>query len=489
MNRFPLLVLGGITIGLTGCTMAPKYARPAAPVSTQWPSGDAFSQNQPAADAPAAADLGWREFVTDAKLQQVIAMALENNRDLRLAALNVEMARALYGIQRNALFPALTAVGTGAKQRASSDLTEPGKSRISESYSVGAGVLSWEADLFGRVRSLKDSALEQYFATQHARRGAQTLLISGVANAYLALAADRDGLALAQNTLNAQQKSYDLVQRQYQAGVATELDLRQAQIPLETARGDLAKYTRQVAQDQNALNLLVGAQVPADLLPEALDRIAPFREVASQLPSDVLMRRPDVLQAEGLLKAANADIGAARAAFFPNISLTGTVGTASNELSRLFDSGTGTWSFVPSVTMPIFDARTWTAHRASKVQHRMAVVEYERAIQSAFREVADTLAARGTLEQQLAAQQSLVEALKVTHRLANARFERGIDSYLSVLDAQRSLFASQQGLILVRLAAIANQVQLYAVLGGGGNDEAASFPKLATATAAGASRN
>lgn len=480
MNRFPFIVLGGIAVGLTGCTMAPKYARPDAPVPAQWPSGGAFSQKQPTADAPAAADLGWREFVTDEKLRQVIAMALENNRDLRLAALNVEMARALYGIQRNALFPAVTAVGSGAKQRASTDLTEPGKSRITESYSVGVGVLSWEADLFGRVRSLKDEALAQYLATKHARRGAQTLLVSGVANAYLSLAADRDCLTLAQNTLNAQQKSYDLVHRQYAAGIATELDLRQAQIPLETARGDLAKYTRQVAQDENALNLLVGVTVPVELMPATLDRIAPFTPVASSLPSDVLLRRPDVLQAESLLKAANADIGAARAAFFPNISLTGTLGSASNELSRLFESGTGTWSFAPTATMPIFDARTWTAHRASKVQHKMAVTEYERAIQSAFREVADTLAARGTLDQQLAAQQSLVEALTVTHRLANVRFEKGVDSYLGVLDAQRSLFASQQVLVTLRMAKIASQVQLYAVMGGGGDEE----PETIATTAA-----
>jgi|APLak6261668527_1056067.scaffolds.fasta_scaffold00157_5 multidrug efflux system outer membrane protein len=480
MNRFPLLLIAGITAGVTGCTMAPKYVRPSAPVPTQWPDGKAFSQNQPAAGAPIAADLGWREFVTDEKLRQVIAMALENNRDLRLSALNVEMARALYGIQRNALFPAVTAVGSGAKQRASIDLTEPGKSRITESYSVGVGVLSWEADLFGRVRSLKDEALAQYLATKHARRGAQTLLVSGVANAYLALAADRDCLTLAQNTLNAQQKSYDLVRRQYAAGIATELDLRQAQIPLETARGDLAKYTRQVAQDENALNLLVGVTVPAELMPATLDRIAPFTAVASSLPSAVLLHRPDVLRAESLLKAANADIGAARAAFFPNISLTGTLGSASNELSRLFESGTGTWSFAPTATMPIFDARTWTAHRASKVQYKMAVTEYERAIQSAFREVADTLAARGTLDQQLSAQQSLVEALTVTHRLANVRFEQGVDSYLGVLDAQRSLFASQQGLVTLHMAKIASQVQLYAVMGGGGEEEPET---IATTTA------
>jgi len=477
MKRFSLLLLGGVTLGITGCTMAPKYVRPDAPVPTQWPAGDAFTQNQPSAGASAAADLGWREFVTDQKLQQVIAMALTNNRDLKLAALNVEMARALYGIQRDALFPAITATGGGAKQRASADLTEPGKPLISESYSAGLGVLAWEMDFFGRVQSLKDEALEKYLGTKQARRSAQILLVSGVSSAYLALAADSDALALAQNTLLAQQKSYDLVRRQYEAGVATELDLRQAQIPMDSARGALAQYTRQVAQDENALNLLIGAPLPAALRPAELDRITPFREVASGLPSDVLLRRPDVLQAESLLKAANADIGAARAAFFPSISLTSTLGTASNELSGLFDSGTRTWSFAPKATMPIFDARTWAAHRASKVQREMAVAQYEKAVQSAFREVSDALAARGTWDQQLAAQQSLVEALTVANRLATARFEKGVDSYLAVLDAQRSLFAAQQGLVAYRMARIASQVRLYAVLGGGGEEEAASKSK------------
>ncbi len=471
MNRLSLLFLGGIAVGVTGCTLAPNYVRPAAPVPTQWPAGDAFTQNQPAPGVPAAADLGWREFVTDAKLQQIIALSLANSRDLRLAALNVELARALYGIQRDSLFPSLSASGSGAKQRASADLTEPGKPRTTESYSVNLGVLSWELDFFGRVRSLNKSALEKYLATKEARRSAQTLLVSGVANAYLALAADSEALTLAADTLRAQEKAYDLVHRQYSAGVATELDLRQAQIPMESARGELARYTRQVAQDENALRLLVGGPVPVELKPTQLDRVAPFKAVASGLPSDVLLRRPDVLQAEGTLKAANADIGAARAAFFPSISLTSTLGSASNELSGLFESGTGTWSFAPRATMPIFDARTWTAHRAAKVQREMAVVQYEKAIQSAFREVADALAARGTLDQQLAAQQSLVDALTVTHRLSTARFEKGVDSYLGVLDAQRSLFAAQQGLVSLRLANLASQVRLYAVLGGGGDEE------------------
>jgi multidrug efflux system outer membrane protein len=273
------------------------------------------------------------------------------------------------------------------------------------------------------------------------------------------------------DTLHAQEKSYDLVHRQYAAGIATELDLRQAQIPMETARGELARYTRQVAQDENALQLLVGAPVPAELKPAQLAQVGPFKQVAAGIPSDVLLRRPDVLQAESTLKAANADIGAARAAFFPAISLTGTLGSASNELSGLFESGTGTWSFAPKATMPIFDARTWAAHRAAKVQRQMAVVQYEKAIQSAFREVADALAARGTMDQQLAAQQSLVDALTVTHRLATARFEKGVDSYLVVLDAQRSLFAAQQGLVSLRMANLASQVRLYAVLGGGGEEE------------------
>ncbi len=470
MNRFPLLLLGGIAVGAAGCTLAPSYRRPTAPVPAQWPAGDAAAPGQSPA-APAAADLAWRDFIADAKLRQVVELALQNNRDLRLAALNVELARAMYGIQRDSLFPSVAVSGSGGKQRASADLTEPGRPRTSESYSVGLGVFSWEADFFGRVRSLNKSALEKYLATKEARRGAQTLLISGVANAYLALAADSDNLALATSTLRAQEKSYELVSKQHAAGIATALDLRQAQIPLETARSSVSQYTRQVAQAENALNLLLSTTLPAALRPSGLEQVGAFAEVAAGLPSSVLLSRPDVMQAEGTLKAANADIGAARAAFFPRIALTGTIGSGSKELSGLFDGGTGTWSFLPSVSMPIFDARTWTAHRAAQVQRKMAVAQYEKAIQSAFREVADALATRATIGEQFASQQRLVEALAETNRLAAARFEKGVDSYLAVLDAQRSLFAAQQGLVSLRLADLASRVQLYAVLGGGGEIE------------------
>ncbi len=471
MNTKVFLLLAGVAICTAGCMMAPKYTRPEAPVPADWPAGAAYEETQAAAGAPIPSNLTWREFLPDEKLQQVIETALHNNRDLRVAALNVEMARALYGIQRDELFPAVDATAGGGKQRSSTDLTPPGEPRTTEQYSVNLGVLSWEIDFFGRIRSLKDEALAKYLATEQARRSAQILLVSSVANAYLALAADREGLALAKDTFQTQKASYELVKRQYEAGIATELDLRRAQTPMDAARGDIARYTQVVAQDGNALNLLVGSPVPGKLLPAELGCVRPPREISPGTSSEVLLRRPDVLQAEGMLKAANADIGAARAAFFPRISLTSTLGTASDELSSLFKSGTGTWSYTPQIVMPIFDARTWSAHKASKVQKRIAVTQYEKAIQNAFREVADALAVRGTVDQQFAAQQSLVNALAETHRLAISRYEKGIDSYLSVLDAQRALFAARQGLISLQLAKIASQVRLYAVLGGGWQSE------------------
>ena len=472
MKRPSLLLLGGLALGAAGCTMEPRYRRPDAPIPGQWPASVASAQGQTDA-APAAAALAWRDFITDAKLRQVVELALQNNRDLRAAALNVELARALYGIQRDSLFPSITAQGSGGKQRASAELTEGSRPRTTESYSTSIGALSWEVDFFGRVRSFNKEAWQKYQATKEARRSAQTLLVSNLVAAYLNLAANRDALALAQDTLRAQEDSYRLVSRQYEAGVATELDLRQAQAPLETARASAAQYTRLLAQAENALNLLAGTTVPADLLPDGLAQVADFKEIAAGLPSAVLLDRPDVMQAEATLKAANADLGVARAAFFPRIALTGTVGSASRELNGLFDGGTGTWSFLPSVSMPIFDARTWTAHRAAQVQRKMAVTQYEKAIQSAFREVADALATRATIGEQLASQQRLVEALAESNRLAAARFEKGVDSYLVSLDAQRSLFAAQQGLVSLRQAALVSRVQLYAALGGGGIEEPA----------------
>ncbi len=468
-RSFIRLILSLVSVAFigTGCTLAPKYTRPAAPVPTAWPSGLAYGETQTATNVPIASDLGWQEFFTDEKLQEVMGLALANNRDLRLAALNVERVRALYGIQRAELFPVLNANGTGNKARVPADLSSSGSRQTVERYDANLGVAAWEIDFFGRIRSLKDSALEAYLGTEQARRSAQILLVSSVAQSYLALAADREALNLAETTLAAQQSSYDLIKRRFELGLVAELDLLRAQTPLEVARRDVAIYRQRVAQDENALNLLAGGPVPPELLPSALDKVSPPHEVTAGLSSEVLLRRPDVLQAEHQLKAANADIGAARAAFFPRISLTAAMGTASSDLSGLFQSGSGAWSYAPQIVMPIFDARNWSAHTAAKVQREIAVTQYEKAIQAAFRDVADALAVRGTVGAQVAAQESLVNSFADTYRLANSRFDKGIDSYLGVLDAQRSLFAAQQALVFLRLQKVANDVQLYAVLGGG----------------------
>lgn len=453
---------------LTGCTMIPKYTRPEAPVPVNWPSGPAYKETLAAKEAPAAADLRWRQFFTDERLQKIIATALENNRDLRIAALNVERARALYRIQRAELLPTVDTGFTALKQRVRISDGDRGDGLVTlEEYSVNLGVSSWEIDFFGRIRSLSKSALEEYFATEQARRSAQILLISEVANAYLTLAADRENLKLARSTLETQQAAYDLIRRRFEVGLAPELDLRQVQTRVDAARVDVARFTELAAQDENALDLLAGTPVPADLLPEELSVVQPLPDVSPGTSSEVLLSRPDILQAENLLRAANANIGAARAAFFPRIALTTAVGSASGDLSGLFASGTFVWNYAPRVVMPIFDARTWSALKASKVEREIALAQYERAIQVAFREVADALARRGTLGDQMEAQQSLLEATARAYQLSNARYEKGIDIYLNVLDAQRSLYAAQQGLIAIRLAKLANQVRLYAVLGGG----------------------
>lgn len=464
-KRFSLLAI--TVVLLTGCSLAPKYTRPEAPVPASWPSGPAYDNAQVSPGAPLSAELKWREFFTDERLRKVIETALKNNRDLRTAALNVERARAVYGIARADLLPTVNATARGAKQRVPADLSRSGNTETPEEYNVNLGISSWEIDFFGRIRSLKDKALEEYLATEQARHGAQLLLVSEVATAYLAFAADRETLKMAQSTQDTQQAAYDLIRKRVDVGLSPELDLRQAQTRVDAARVDVALYSRLVAQDENALDLLVGSKVPAELLPDNLTLVSPAREISPGISSEVLLLRPDILQAENLLKAANANIGAARATLFPRISLTTSFGTTSTELSGLFRSGSESWNFAPQIVVPIFDARSWSALKVVKVEREIAVAQYEKAIQTAFREVADALAVRGTVEDQLSAQQSLVEAVSETYRLANARYAKGIDSFLGVLDAQRSLYAAQQGLIAVRLTRFSNQVRLYAVMGGG----------------------
>lgn len=467
MGRYLSLLWVGMAALAGGCSLAPKYVRPAAPVPTAWPTGTAASDTPAGTAVPDASQLRWPQFLTDAKLQQVVGAALTNNRDLRLAALNVERAQALYGIKRAELLPVFEARGTGSRQRQPADLSATGERATLQQYGVNLGVMSWELDFFGRIRSLKQRALEEYLATEQARRSAEILLVSAVANAYLSAAAARESLHLSESTLVAQRGAYDLVKRRFDGGLVPELDLYRAQTQVDVARGDVARLSQLLAQSDHALQLLVGSPVSDELLPTTLDNVAPPREFSAGVPSAVLLQRPDVLQSEALLRAADADIGAARAAFFPRISLTAAAGTASSELSGLFGSGSDTWSYAPQIVLPIFDARTWSAHRAARVQREMAVTQYEKTVQVAFREVADALAQRGTVGEQVAAQQSLVEATAATYRLAEARYLRGIDSYLTVLDAQRSLYGAQQGLISLRLARLASSLTLYKVLGGG----------------------
>ncbi len=467
MSGKKLSLLALTVVLIAGCTMIPEYSRPAAPVPEQWPNGPAYRETSSLQGAPLATDLQWREFFMDERLQTIIETALEQNRDLRLAALNVEQARALYRIQRAEIYPTVDATGRAISQRVPEGISNSGKATNVDQYSVNLGVTAWEIDFFGRIRSLEQRSLEEYLATEQARRGVQILLISETANAYLTLAADRENYKLAQSTLQSQRDAYDLIGHREQVGLTSQLDLRQAQTRVDAARVDVVRYTQLIALDENALDLLVGSPVPDDLLPEGLSSVAPLPDVSPGLSSETLLRRPDIQQAESLLKAANANIGVARAAFFPRISLTTAIGIASDDLGSLFKSGSFAWNYAPQIAMPIFDARLRPALEATKVQQKIAVAQYEGAIQSAFREVADALAGRGTLGDQMAAQESLVTANAEAYRLSNARYEKGTDIYLNVLDAQRSLYAAQQGLIAIRLAMLANQVRLYAVLGGG----------------------
>jgi multidrug efflux system outer membrane protein len=470
MNRKLFLLPFVILFLLAGCTMAPEYTRPESPVPSKWPAGKAYIYYaEDAADESTtiASALTWREFITDTRLRTIIEIALKNNRDLRVAVLNVERAEAYYGISRAELLPSVNALGGWSKQHVPADLSSTGTAMTSERYDVNLGIISWEIDFFGRIRSLKDKALEEYLATDQALRSSQILLVSTVAQAYLAMAADREALQVASSTLKAQETTYDLIKKRYDAGIASELDLRRAQTQADMARGDVARYTQLVAQDENGLNLLIGTSVQQDLMPSDLSGISAPKDISPGLSSEPLLQRPDVLAAEHRLKASYANIGAARAAFFPRIALTTYAGTASVELSGLFKSDSGTWSFAPQIIMPIFDARTWSAYRVTKIEKEISIAQYEKAIQTAFREVADALAEKNMVKQRIAAQQSLVDALAETYRLSKMRYEKGVDSYLSVLDAQRSLYGAQQGMIMLNLARINNQITLYKTLGGG----------------------
>lgn len=460
----------GLTLLLcSACSMMPDYQRPDAVAPASWPDGPAYrtAGGQPADKT--VAEIPWREFFVEPRLQKVIELALSNNRDLKIATLNIEKYRAFYQIERAALLPQLNASAAGNIQQQPADLSGTGSQEIRRQYSAGVGVSAYELDLFGRVQSLKEEALQEYFATEEARRAAQISLIAAVAQSYLTLAADREDLALARQTLESRQTSFTLIEKRFKAGIISALDLHQAQTLVDGAKVQSIRATRLVAQDENLLRLLVGAPLPAELLPEKLGADTTLlQDLSPGLPSETLLRRPDILQAEHRLIGANANIGAARAAFFPRITLTASAGVGSDQLSGLFAAGSGAWSFAPQITLPIFDAGRNRANlEVSKVEREIAVTQYEKAILTAFREVADALAERGTIDDRLTALRSLTAATGNSSRLSNIRYEKGADSYLSVQDAQRALFAAQQELIAARLSRLTNLVTLYKVLGGG----------------------
>ncbi len=467
-----LLSLAIAAFALSGCSLIPDYQRPDAPVAAQYPQGPAYS---PADSANvAAAEQGWRQFFKDPALQQLIQIALENNRDLRVAALNIDAYSAQYRIQRADLFPAVSADGSGSRQRVPARASQTGESSITSQYSATLGVSSYELDLFGRVRSLSEQALQTYFASEEARRTTQISLVASVANAYLTWQADKELLKLTQETLKTYEESYKLTLRSSEVGVASALDLSQSRTAVEGARVKLAQYQRLVAQDQNNLTVLLGTGLPANLAGGQLLANDLLSEMPTGLPSDLLQRRPDILGAEHQLKAANANIGAARAAFFPSISLTANAGSLSPDLSGLFDGGSGTWLFAPKINLPIFNAGALRSSLDySKIQKDISVANYEKAIQTAFQEVSDGLAARQTFNQQLQAQRDLVAANQDYYRLAERRYRIGVDSNLTFLDAQRSLFSAQQSLISDRLSQLTSEVNLYKALGGGWYEQSA----------------
>jgi multidrug efflux system outer membrane protein len=475
-----------IALSLGACSLAPVYERPQAPVAAAWKVDGAGSPHAAADAAPgaaadaapgAASDIGWRDFYAEPALRRLIDRALEHNRDLRIAILNIEAARAQYGIRRADELPTVGAGASASRQRVPADLSPTGRSTISDRYQVDIGVTGFELDFFGRVRSLSEAALAEYLATEEAARAARIGLVAQVAGGWLAERAAAEQIALLERTIEARQRSYALIRLRHGAGVASELELRQAEGLLEGARAELAEARRARLQARNGLELLVGAPLADEDLTDGVSLAQARLQAAppAGLPSALLERRPDVLAAEQRLRGANASIGAARAAFFPRIALTGALGTASRELSGLFGGGSGIWSFVPQISLPLFDAgRIQSNLDLAEARRNIAVADYERTIQRAFREVADALAARSTIGERLRALQAQVDAAARTLELSELRYRNGVDSQLQWLEAQRSLLGAEQGLLAARAAELANRVELYKALGGGWNERSAS---------------
>ena len=469
MTLRPVVAAALAAVWLSACNLAPKYEQPALAVPDSIAAGAARSIEASESALDTAKALNW---VANPQLRQVVALALSHNRDLRVAVANMEKARAQYGITRADLLPSVTAQAQGTRSRNSADLSN-GQSTVSEQFTAQLGFASYEIDFWGRIRNLSEAGLQAFLQSEANQRNVQIGLIAEVSNAWLNLAADLARLALAKSTLESREKAYELTRRMYELGATSGLVLAQNLSTVETARGDVAAYTSQVQRSRNALELLVGGSVPAERRPAAQTLMVDTSSnlgllpVPENLPSSVLLQRPDVQAAEHNLRAMNANIGAARAALFPSISLTGSVGSGSRELDQLFGSGTGTWSFMPQIKLPIFDGgRLRAGVEVAKANERIALAQYEKAVQTAFKEVADALADRAQWGARLGAQYGMVQATQKAFELSEARFQAGVDDYLTVLDAQRSLYAAQQNLIALRLAEQINRVTLWKTLGG-----------------------
>lgn len=454
---------------LSGCSLTPSYERPALPTSASYPG---MTGEQAFLDID---QIAWQDFFADRILNELIARAIENNRDLRIAMQRVEEARAIYGIQRADQFPGISAGTLFSRSRVPGDLSVTGSTSTSNVYQATLNLSIWELDFWGRVRNLKEAALESYLATEEARRAVLVSLVAQVANTYLLERELDEQIDIAGQTITTREESYRIAKRRYEVGATSKLDAVQAETLLSQARADWIVLQRVRELNRNALTLLVGTPVTLDVQP--LSQIEPtfVHEISAGLPSDLLVNRPDVLAAEHRLKAANADIGAARAAFLPNITLTGDLGSASRELDGLFESDSRIWSFTPVLSLPIFTGGRLRANLdLSEARRNLAVADYERTIQTAFREVADALAERRWLAEQVATQQATLAAQNERARLARLRYESGAAPYLEVLDAERARFAAEQVLVQTRRALLASSVNLYAALGGGAGEKARS---------------
>jgi multidrug efflux system outer membrane protein len=457
-----------LAASLVACsTMEPAYRRPDAPVSPAFPIGAAYKDGGNPYSPPAS-ETGWRNFMADARLQRLVEIALANNRDLRVAALNVREAQAQYRIQRSALLPSVAGFAQNAGSRTPGSLTQSGNPQVGHVYEAGVSA-AWTLDFFGRLRSMSDAQLQVFFATAYARQAVEILLVSQVADQYLTMLAFDEQLAVTRQTLVTAEEAYKIVKLQFDTGTAPELSLQQSLSVVEQANATLAAQVRFRAQAENALVLLLGQPMPADLPAVVrLDDQKILTDVPAGLPSDLLARRPDILQAEAMLRAENANIGAARAAFFPTISLTGSIGSASAALSGLFGAGSLAWAFIPSITVPIFEGGALRANLdLATLQKDVGVAQYEKAIQTAFREVADGLAGRGTFDDQVAAQVRFTATQQRSLDLSWFRYKNGVDNYLMVLTAQTGLYNAQLALVTARMQRLTNLVDLYRALGGG----------------------